>query len=65
MNNRKDGQYYYAPRRRSWGVWQYKENAGGTFYNDYFTKEEARREVFRLNGWKLKESNDAGTEQSL
>lgn len=53
--NVKDGQYYYAPHRRMWGVWQYHDygngNGSGTFYNDYPTKEEARKEVSRLNGW--------------
>lgn len=54
----KDGQYYYAPHRRMWGVWQYHDNGNGhgsgTFYKDYPTKDEARKEVFRLNGWKEK-----------
>lgn len=51
----KDGQYYYAPHRRMWGVWQYHDHGNGcgsgTFYNDYPTKEDARKEVYRLNGW--------------
>lgn len=51
----KDGQYYYAPHRRMWGVWQYRDHGNGcgsgTFYNDYPTKEDARKEVYRLNGW--------------
>lgn len=50
----KDGQYYYAPHRRMWGVWQwhqFKNGGVGTFYKDYPTKEDARKEVYRLNGW--------------
>lgn len=51
----KDGQYYYAPHRIMWGVWQHHDlgngSGYGTFYNDYPTKEEARKEVYRLNGW--------------
>ena len=53
--NVKDGQYYYAPHRRQWGIWQYHDlgngNASGTFIKDCPTKEEARKEVYRLNGW--------------
>lgn len=52
----KDGQYYYAPHRRQWGIWQYHDlgngNASGTFIKDCPTKEDARKEVYRLNGWK-------------
>lgn len=52
----KDGQYYYAPHRRMWGVWKWHrfESGGGagTFYKDFVTKEDARDEVYRLNGWK-------------
>lgn len=51
----KDGQYYYAPHRRRWGVWQHHEQgnnvSSGIFIKDFPTKEEARDEVYRLNGW--------------
>lgn len=54
----RNGQYYYAPHRRSWGIWQNKELGGGastgTFIKDCPTKEEAAKEVYRLNGWKPK-----------
>jgi hypothetical protein len=53
----KDGQYYYAPHRRQWGVWQYHDHGNGygsgTFVKDLPTKEDARKEVYRLNGWSL------------
>ena len=57
--NVKDGQYFYAPHRRSWGIWQYHEKkisdqvsvGSGTFIKDLPTREEARKEVYRLNGW--------------
>ena len=53
--NRRDGQYYYAPHRSSWGVWQWHEGKDGdgygTFVNDFPTKEEARKNVYNLNGW--------------
>lgn len=53
--NLKDGQYYYEPHRRQWGVWQYHDHGNGygsgTFVKDCPTKEEARAEVYRLNKW--------------
>ena len=49
------GQYYYAPHRNWWGVWQYDmvtENAAsGKFIKDFQTKEEARAFVYEMNGW--------------
>ena len=57
----RNGQYYYAPHRRSWGIWK-NENLGGgastgTFIGDYPTREAAAAEVYRLNGWKPKPAN--------
>jgi len=53
----KDGQYYYAPHRRSFGIWLHHEEgngySSGEFIKDCLTREEARAEVYRLNGWKL------------
>lgn len=55
QNGVKDGQYYYAPHRSAWRVWQYHDHGNGhgsgTFYKEYPTKEEARRVVYELNGW--------------
>lgn len=52
----RDGQYYYAPHRSSWGIWQHHELGGGystgTFVKDCVSRDEARDEVYRLNGWK-------------
>lgn len=50
--------YYYAPHRSMWGIWK-RINLGngyatGDFIKDCYTKEEASREVYRLNGWKQK-----------
>ena len=49
------GQYYYAPHRRSFGVWQWTEvsenGACGTFIKDFRSKEEARDYVWQMNGW--------------
>lgn len=57
--NLKNGQYYYGPHRSMWGIWQYNDYGNGfsdgTFVKDCITKDEARKEVYRLNGWKLKE----------
>lgn len=51
-----EGQYYYAPHRSSWGIWRNHNHdnglSTGTFIKDCLTREEARKEVYRLNGWK-------------
>ena len=46
----KEGQYFYSIHRRCWGVWQ-KTSTGNTHIADFLTMEEARKEVYRLNGW--------------
>ena len=58
MYSRKDGEYYYAPHRSVWGVWKWHARIGatdgsgiGVFVKDCYTKEKARDEVYRLNGW--------------
>ena len=55
MSKMKDGQYYYTKHRSSWCVWQNKDDGNGcrsgTLIRDFPTKEDARREVYRLNGW--------------
>lgn len=55
MYNPKDGEYYYAPLRSSWGIWQHHDlgdgSSCGTFIKDCPTREDARREVYNLNGW--------------
>lgn len=50
------GKYFYAPHRSKWGIWRRdnEQDEGvntGTFITDYPTKEEAAKEVYRLNGW--------------
>ena len=47
----KEGQYYYAPHRSSWGIWLISGSNSGTFIKDCASRDEARREVYRLNGW--------------
>lgn len=49
--------YEYMPRGRRWGIYlmTYTENgATGQKIGEKATKEEARAEVYRLNGWKQK-----------
>jgi hypothetical protein len=54
----KEGQYYYRPHRRSWGVWINHNHGGGIetgeFVKDFPTKEEAADFVYEKNGWKKK-----------
>ena len=49
------GQYYYAPLRNYWGVWQWtsvsETGAMGTKVTEFFDKEEAREYVWKMNGW--------------
>ena len=53
----REGQYYYAPHRRSWGVWKKGATINGytmdAFVTDFATKERARTYVYNMNGWKL------------
>ena len=53
----KDGQYYYAPHRRSWGVWKAgKTSSDGVrtddFITDFCTKVQAELFVYKMNKWK-------------
>lgn len=43
--------YEYTPRRNGWAVY----DESGNKVAEFSTKEEARRECYRLNGWKYKE----------
>ena len=51
----KEGEYYYAPHRSSWGVWRHHELGNdiseGEFIMDCETKERAAEMVRNLNGW--------------
>lgn len=50
-------EYTYAPKGSSWVVyrWEYSGTvATGTPVYTSFDRERARRECFRLNGWKYK-----------
>lgn len=66
--NIRDGQYYYAPHRSVYGIWQNHElgngRATGTFIKDCLTKEEARKEVYRLNGWDRPNKTQSYEEQN-
>jgi hypothetical protein len=53
----KDGEYYYAPHRRSWGVWKAgkRDPKSGVRFDDFImdfsTKIQARNFVYTANGW--------------
>ena len=53
---KRDGQYYYAPHGRIWGVWLYHEDgvsgAYGEFIKFFNKKEDAKDFVYKNNGWK-------------
>lgn len=49
--------YEYEPRRGCWAIYRvvYTENgAVGEKVDEKATKEEARAETYRLNGWDIK-----------
>ena len=58
MRNCKDGEYYYAPYRRRWGMWQWHDDGNGMGYGefvmDFDSRDAAVLEVYKRNGWKLK-----------
>lgn len=48
-------EYTYGPHGRRWAVYRWEVSPGGstgTKVAEFATREEARRECFRLNGWK-------------
>jgi len=60
MKFNKQPEYSYYPDGKNWRVCKntYGENGcviGSPGGELYFTKEEARAEVYRLNGWTLKD----------
>lgn len=56
MRNRPE--YTYRPKGALWVVyrWEYYPGGGtGTKVGEFQNREEARRECYRLNGWKYTE----------
>lgn len=55
MEQMKEGQFYYAPHRRLWGVWKNHNHGNGTstgeFIADFPSKDSARRFVYKANNW--------------
>lgn len=53
MINVSEGQYYYAPHRRSWGVWKAGKTENGvrtdTFITDFATKIQAANFCKKMN----------------
>lgn len=53
MNNRP--KYTYEAQGRNWAVYRWVYTAGGsqgTKVDSFQDREEARKECYRLNGWK-------------
>lgn len=46
--------YYYSIRFSRFNIYQRDANGWGTKIVDRATEEEARKEVYRLNGWEYK-----------
>lgn len=58
MYSQPDEWYEYRPKGRNWVVYLMKRDAIGSTgqkLDTYLNEEEARRECYRLNGWKYKE----------
>jgi len=57
MQNLREGQYYYAPHRSSWGVWRVGKAAPKSgarmddFITDFDTKAQASNFVYKMNKW--------------
>lgn len=57
MIQAKVGQYFYGRHRSSFGVWVYDhvsedgKSYSGMFVRDFWTREEARAYVWKMNGW--------------
>ncbi len=52
-------EYYYAPRGHIWIVYRYDDERRMTAskVKEFRSKDEARDEVYRLNGWKKKQNS--------
>lgn len=54
----KDGQYYYTPKGRFFAIYKNIDGGNGvshgTLVKDMLDREEARKQVYELNGWKYK-----------
>ncbi len=58
----EEGQYYYKPHRRSWGVWKVGKTINNTriddFISDFSTQIQAKNFVYKMNGWLPKEDEE-------
>ena len=50
--------YYYSPRFRHFNIYQRESDGSATKIDDAITQEEARRKVYKLNGWNYKPKNN-------
>lgn len=61
MKIQKVGQYYFARHRGQWGIWKctYMNDKGcttGEFVKHVIRYDDAVRETYELNGWKVPEN---------
>lgn len=59
MIEHKVGQYFYAPRRNRFAIYQTVSVSDNVIIDqptdeEYATREEAKRRVYELNGWNHK-----------
>lgn len=57
MPRQPDEWYEYRPKGRCWAVYHMIRNAIGSTgkkMGNFLNEEEARQEVYKLNGWKYK-----------
>lgn len=57
MESYREGQYFYAPHRRQWGVWKAGKVVNGIqqseFISDFTTKIQAKSFANKMNGYSL------------
>ena len=54
-NEQPSRKYTYQPKGSRWAVYQWEKSGNistGNKVAEFSTREEARKECFRLNGWK-------------
>lgn len=54
----REGQYYYARHRNSWGVWRKNKAGDGDFITDFSTQIQAKNFVYKMNGYTLKKEEE-------
>lgn len=57
-----NGKYYYRRFMGHYNVYQDDGNGGGIKICHFMDEEDARKEVYRLNGWKYKTKKEQKNE---